>query len=568
MKTRTAPAAVWAAGSIALLGLAVGACSDPDPGAPGERSAEGAWFEERAVAAGLDFRHVFAHEQHFWMPEISCGGLGLLDYDGDGWLDVYCVQSGDPDATVAPIHSNRLFRNNTDGTFTDVTEAAGVGDKGYGHGCATGDYDGDGDVDLYVANLRANVLYRNEGDGTFSDVTAVAGVAGDRFSTACAFTDYDRDGDLDLFVVNNINWSPDRELECGTVQAPRDYCSPVNYKSPSRDTLYRNEGDGTFTDVSEAAGILAASGIGLGLICADLNGDGFTDYYVANDSVPNTLWINDGQGHFTEQALALGAAVNMQGVPEASMGTHLIDIEPDGDWDLFMTHLRTESNTFYRNRNGIFSDATSAAGLAAISIRFTGFGLGFSDFDLDGHEDLFIANGRVEVQHPFYLDDQPYAEPNQLLRGTSTGRFEEVEGGPTGTELIGTSRAAAFGDLDNDGDVDVLYQDWGSRPHLLVNRAPRRGAWLQLRLLDGHGSDALGAEVFVRAGGREQHRICLTSYSYASANDPRVHFGLGPVERADEVDVLWADGLRERYGPLAGNRSHVLRRGEAAAVDR
>ena len=529
--------------------------------------AERPWFEEVAADSGLDFVHVHAHTQRFWIPEISPSGVAFLDYDADGWLDVYCVQAGDVQPEVGrELERNRLYRNDGDGTFTDVTEQAGVADAGYGHGCASGDYDNDGDVDLYVTNLRGNVLYRNNGDATFTDVTSEAGVGETKWSTAASFLDYDRDGDYDLFVVNNLNWSSDIEIPCKSAYAEDDYCNPKNYHAPSQDTLFRNDGDGTFTDVTVETGIAAGTGIGLGIACADYDGDGDVDVYVANDSVPNLLWINDGRGHFRNDALLLGCAVNMSGVPEAGMGVQAVDVENDGDWDLFMTHVREESNTFYLNEGGMFEDRTPATGLSVASTVYTGFGVAFHDFDHDGALDLFVANGRVDLWRPRFSEERPFDEPNQLFRGLGGGEFDELEGGPTGRRLLGASRAAAFGDYDNDGDVDVLYSDLHEPIRLLRNEAPKRGEWIGLRLVNSHGSDALGAVVRIQTGARVQYRTCHTSYSYGAANDPRVHFGLGDATGASEVLVTWPGGERERFGALAAGAYHTLRQGGGEPV--
>jgi hypothetical protein len=554
-----AAAAAVGSSSVACGGGGGGAGFRAESPGASDQSSE-IWFEESATAAGLDFHHVAFHEQRFWMPEISPGGVALIDFDGDGRLDVYCVQSGDPAEGAADQEANRLFRNLGAGAFEEVPGAAGAADTGYGHGCGVGDYDGDGDADLYVTNLRANVLYRND-DGRFTDVTAESGTAVESWSTACSFVDYDADGDLDLFVVNNLNWSPDIELVCRSGQSERDYCSPANYNLPSADRLFRNDGDGRFTDVTESAGLSAGTGIGLGVALADYDGDGSVDFYVANDSVPNLLWINDGAGRFTNRALLLGCAVNGSGASEAGMGVQAVDVENDGDWDLYMTHVRDETNTFYRNRGGSFTDTTAATGLGGPSRRMTGFGMGFADFNHDGHIDLWVANGRVDLWRPFPVAERPYAEPNQLFRGLGDGRFEELaEGGVRGVRP-GTSRAAAFGDLDDDGDVDVVYLDWNGPLGFLRNVAPRRGGWIGLRLVDAVGSDVLGALVRVEAQTGTQYRQNHTSYSYCAASDPRVHVGLGGVPDADEVFVRWPDGTEESFGALKGGRYHELRKG-------
>lgn len=522
------------------------------------------WFEEVALASQLDFVHVQSHQKRFWMPEISPGGVAFLDYDGDGWLDVYCIQAGDPAEDAQDVEPNRLYRNLGDGRFEDVTESAGVGDRGYGHGCATGDYDNDGDVDLYVTNLRANVLYRNEGDGSFRDVTVESGTGVERWSTACAFTDYDADGFLDLFVVNNLNWSPEVEIECRSAQAERDYCSPKNYNLPTTDSLFHNDGHGSFSDVTTSSGIAAATGIGLGVAVADFDNDGRVDFYVANDSVPNLLWISDGQGGFENEALLAGCAVNGSGASEAGMGVQALDVENDGDWDLYMTHVRDETNTFYLNRNGSFRDATTAVGLSGPSRASTGFGMAFHDLDHDGRLDLFVANGRVDLWQPFFDDEHPYVEPNQVFRGLEGSRFEQIDAGIGG--LLGASRGAAFGDYDNDGDIDVVYMDLDAPVRLLRNIAPKVGHWIGFRLLNEHGSDALGAVARIDTSAGTQYRLCHTAYSYCAANDPRVHFGLGAAERADRIEIRWPDGRREAFADRPADAYHELHVGEGTPI--
>ncbi|MCB9914024.1 MAG: CRTAC1 family protein [Planctomycetes bacterium] len=562
---------IWVAAALAAQGLlGCGGGDAPAPTSPSSRAPGNApaapaaqsppTFVEAAAKWGVDFTHVYAHEQRFWFPELASGALALFDYDGDGDLDLYCVQAGDCKAGEVVTEGNVLYRNDG-GHFTDVTAEAGVGDTGYGHGVAVGDYDNDGDLDLYVANLYANVLYRNDGDGTFTDVTAQAGVGLDKWTVSCGFFDYDRDGDLDLFAVNNVNWSPIVEMKCETNYGVQDYCSPGNYNAPSVDTLYRNEGDGTFTDVTESSGISKGTGVGWGVAAADFNLDGWIDFYVTNDGMANLLWLNDQKGGFTDRALLLGCALNVNGTAEAGMGVQAVDVENDGDVDLFMTHMHNETNTFYLNKKGVFTDRTAATGLGVTSLLYTGFGMGFHDFDLDGELDLYIANGRVGLTPPHLSEQDPYAEPNQLYFGLGDGKFREDTRGPTAKKLLGTSRAAAFGDIDDDGDVDLVYMDWAAPVKLLENVGERRGGWIGFRVVGPHGSDALGATVEVVAGGRSQFRRCDPCYSFCSANDTRVHYGLGPAQSVEEVHVTWPTGERETFGPFEAGRYHTLRQG-------
>ncbi len=529
------------------------------------------WFRETARERGIDFVHVRARERRFWFPEIMGGGVALLDYDEDGWLDLYLVQSGDL-AEPGDDLADRLYHNAGAGRFADVSARSGIVEKGYGMGCISGDADGDGDVDLYVTNVGPNALYRNEGNGTFADVTEAAGVGEPNWGTSAVFADYDADGDLDLFVANYVRWSPEVEMVCRAPYDRRDYCSPKNYEAPTRDTLYRNEGDGTFSDVSAAAGLGAAFGNGLGVTTGDFEGDGRLDFYVANDLMPNQLWQNQGDGTFVDRALIAGCAVNIDGMAQAGMGVVSIDVEQDGDLDLFITHLRGETNTLYVNRAGAFSDGTARSGLGAASLPFTGFGTGIADFDHDGTLDVYVANGAVTRNRVPFDPDDPYAEPGLLQRGAPDAsggvRWEAVEpAGGVDPPSIGNARGAAFGDVDNDGDVDVVLCDNDARARLLENvRAD--GHWVELWVREASGAPAHDAAVRVEAGGRAFHRPVQTGGSYCASNDPRVHVGLGGHSAPVDVLVRWIDGAEERFGPLALDAIHQVRRGTGTAVER
>jgi hypothetical protein len=543
---------------------------------------DGVWFEEVADTIGLKFQHVAAVQRHYWFPEIMGGGVCLFDYDRDGDLDAYFVQSGDLDAVLQnrglPAGAvsdrdhnnpgNQLFRNRGDGTFEDVTAQTGIGDHGYGMGCTCGDFDGDGDVDLFVTNYGPNALYRNNGDGTFTNVTAETGVGDSGWGTSAAFLDYDGDGDLDLYVVNYVNWRPAQELRCSTAGGEQDYCSPNNYNAPAPDVLYRNEGHGKFTDVSEPAGLRRAFGNGLGVAWGDFNRDGRPDIFVANDGMPNQLWINNGDGTFYDEALILGCAVNRRGVAEAGMGVQAVDLDGRGDLGIFVSHLHDEANVFFTWTGGAFTDTTAEMGLAVPSIPFTGFGLGFADFDHDGLQDVYVVNGRVMRWGPALAAD-PYAEPNQLFRGVSTRRFEELKPrGGTAQELVANSRAAAFGDLDNDGDVDIVIVNNGDRAHVLRNMAGARGQWIMFRVLNRRGADALGATVRIESGGKVQTRGVQVAYSYCASHDPRVHFGLGAAGQVDTVSVRWPNGQQESFGSFTAGALYDLREGAGRIVAR
>ncbi len=538
-----------------LAAFASSACSHEPAGPP-------PWFREDALASGLDFVHTSGFEQRFHFPEIACGGVALFDYDEDGDLDVYFVQGGDLVAKDRPLPGNRLYENRGDGSFEDVTARAQVGDTSYGMGCAVGDYDNDGDQDLFVTNLAADVLYRNNGDGTFSDVTEEAGVGDRGWGTSAAFLDLDQDGWLDLFVVNYIHWSLDTDLECRSIEGTRTYCSPNNFKDPAPSTLFLNRGDGTFRDASEESGLRAAFGNGMGVAWGDFDRDGWNEAFVANDLMPNQLWVRAGDGQLADRALVWGCAFNGAGYAASGMGVQAFDLENDGDLDLFVTNLRRQSNTLYENHGTFFIDSTSRYGLAAPSLPYTGFGLGFADFDQDGDLDLYVANGQVTVGDPPQDPRDPYAQNNTLYEMESSGRFAEVlPRGGTAELLVHTSRGAAFGDLDGDRDVDVVVVNRDARPYFLRNVALKRGHSAMFDVRNRHGAPALGAIVRLKAGNKEQWRRVDPAYSYCSSNDPRVHFGLGSATRVEEVLVRWPEGGEDVYRDLAVDELHVLARG-------
>lgn len=518
------------------------------------------WFEEVAEGRGLKFVHQSGEAGQYALPEIMGGGAALFDMDGDGDLDAYLVQSGnllDPPAKRPP---NRLYRNRGDGTFDDVTDGSGAAGRGYGMGVTAGDYDNDGDVDLYVTNVGPNLLLQNDGRGGFKDVTARAGVGDPAWSTSAAFLDYDRDSDLDLFVANYIIWPPPILVPCFTPSGARDYCSPKSYNARSSDTLYRNNGNGTFTNISAQAGLHKAFGTGLGVVPGDFDGDGSIDVFVANDGMPNHLWLNQGGGRFQDDALVRGCAVDQDGRAKAGMGVHAVDLDDDGDLDLLVVNLENESDSFYRNEGKFFIDDTVLVGLRTASRSFTRFGMALLDFDNDGRLDLYEANGRVG-RGSTQAAGNPYAEPNLLLRGVPGGRFQEIRPrGGTAELLLATSRAAAFGDVDNDGGIDIVVVNRDAPAYLLRNTVPSRGHWISFRLLDEHGRDALGARLTLSLGQRTITREIQTAYSYLASNDPRVHVGLGSSTRVTDVRVRWPDGKTESYGDLVGDRVVTLSR--------
>ena len=522
-------------------------------------------FTDVAATSGLDFVHDNGMAGETWLVEIMGAGAGLLDFDGDGRLDVWLVQGGPlvgrAGAEAAPLPCDRLFRNVTkDGglAFIDVTASSGICASGYGMGIATGDIDNDGDLDVFLANFGPNQLLENLGDGRFQDITPPAAFAGNRWSASASFADFDGDGLSDLYVANYVEFSLADHEPCRGDAGQPSYCSPEVYP-PARDRLFRNLGDGRFRDVGNASGI-DQSGAALGVVTEDFDGDGDLDIYVANDMTDNLLWINDGRGHFENTALLAGVAVNGDGNVEASMGVDAEDFDADCDVDLFMTHLAVQTNTLYVNDgNGWFTDRSNATGIAPASMPFTGFGGGWFDADNDGDFDVFSANGAVTAipgQSPGPLD-LPLRQVNQLWLNDGGGRYAEAPGGAA-MRLEEVSRGAAFGDLDNDGDLDIVVTNNRGAPRLYRNNTAG-AAWIGIELDAGHRQPVVGSLVWLDGAPCRRERVA-TDGSYASANDARVLFGLGSSAGPRHVNVRWPDGTHERYGPLETKRYHTLTR--------
>ena len=588
--------------TVSLLAGCASPHADPPPHVEDASSPEGPLFVDRAGEVGLDFVHFNGMSGERYFVEMTGAGGALFDYDNDGDLDAYLVQGamlGDgktySDALVPPQGPlpprDRLFRNDLVETgrlrFTDVTEAAGLDAPGYGMGVAAGDYDNDGYADLYVTNWGANQLWRNNGDGTFAEVTQESGVADTRWSVSASFIDVDRDGWLDLYVVNYVNFSLAAHKTCSSRGGRPDYCGPLSY-DPEPDRLFRNRGvPGSrpgqvpvFEDVSGRAGILTAYRSGLGVVAADFDDDGWADLYVANDGMANFLWHNQGEGRFRDRAVLAGAAVNFQGMAEASMGVDAGDLDNDRDEDLFMTHLTQESNTLYLNEgNALFQDVTAVSRLAAPSLPFTGFGTAFLDVDNDGWLDVIAVNGAVKARDALARAGDPYPlhEPNQLFRnqgvpGSGPGQapvFAEVsaEAGAV-FALSEVSRGIAVGDVDNDGDADVLMVNNNGPVRLLINQVGQDRPWLGLRLVGADGRrDMLGARVaVVRTGAETLWRRARSDGSYASARDPRVLVGLGDHPDVERVEVWWPGGHREAWDAVPTGQYTTLVEGTGRPV--
>ncbi len=530
-----------------LTAAALVACGPQDDGASRGADAEArAVFTDIASEVGLTVPHEPAVDSTYYMPESLGSGGGFLDYDNDGDLDIYLVNGAWREAGARRVE-NRLFRQGPDGAFTDVTESSGLGDTGYGMGVAVGDIDNDGDVDVYVTNVEADALYRNESDGSFTNITSTAGIDNRSWGASAAFFDFDLDGFLDLYVTNYVRLDPSGA--CMDEAGRSEYCGPMAYPGVA-DVLYHNMGDGTFEDVSLAAGIAAGVSRGLGVVSADFDGNGLPDIYVANDSEPNHLWLNQGGGVFRDEAQRLGASVNELGRPEAGMGIALGDADGDGALDMYLTHLARESNTLYRNIGPAgFLDATARAGLHGPSLPYTGFGTAFLDYDHDGDIDLAVANGRVNRGSMLARRDgrpswwDPYSEPNSFYANQGDGTFRDVTDDLLAvSESIEVSRGLAVGDVDDDGDLDILIVNAGGNPRLLRNDSSD-GHWVLIRVVDPElQRDAIGADLTLWAGGIARRAIVGPAYSYLSTNDPRVHFGLGEETAIDSLRILWPGG--------------------------
>ena len=485
--------------------------------------------------------------------ETMTGGVALFDYNNDGWLDIFLTNGAAIPSLEKndPSYYNRLFRNNGDGTFTDVTEKAGLQGVGYSMGVAAGDYDNDGFVDLYVTGVNRNQLFHNNGDGTFTDVTEKAGVGGivpqlgKAWSVAAGWFDYNNDGRLDLFVVNYLNYNLKTATHCVQQGLPA-YCSPVDFLGMPN-ILYRNNGDGTFTDVSEQAHISQYVGKGMGLAFADYDNDGWTDIFVSNDTFENYLLHNNGDGTFTNVATLGGVAYNAYGNAIAGMGADFRDIDNDGRADIFETAMFREGFPLYRNLGqGQFQDVSSTAGLSVLTSRSTAWGVGIFDFDNDGNKDLFTANSDI-LDNAMELAHRPFALPNQVFRNKGNLTFEDASSkAGTSFSVPAPHRGAAFGDLNNDGKIDVVVTVLNGPPEIWMNRSSNRNHWIILKLIGVKSNrDGLGTKVKVTTSLGIQYNHATTAVSYNSSSDKRVHFGLGPADVVDAIELTWPSGIKQ-----------------------
>ena len=521
-----------------------------------------AWFTDVAAEAGLTAPVIYgpADSSPYILDSIGCGAA-FLDYDNDGWLDIFLLSGTRRDGAPANA-TNRLYHNNRDGTFTDVTEKAGLTRTGWACGVTVADYNNDGFDDLFIAYWGHNVLYRNNGNGTFTDVTRAAGLWDDqvRWSTGCTFIDYDRDGHLDLFVSRYLQFDPQKipaagqSPDCNFKGVPVN-CGPRGLP-PETPSLYRNNGDGTFTDVSVKAGIAAATGsYGLTAVAGDFDDDGWPDIYVACDSTPSFLFLNNRDGTFRESGLEMGVALNEDGQDQAGMGLGVGDFNLDGQLDILKTHFTEDTPALYVNQKKAgFVDVTIRSGLG-VETRYVSWGAGIVDLDNDGQPDLFWVTGNVYPELEKKLPQYPYRTPPVLFRNLGNARFEELftEAGP-GVAAPHSSRGCAFGDFDNDGDLDILVVNLNEPPSLLRNDIKGDNRWIKVKLVGAKSNrSAIGARVTVKYGERVQAQEVLAQSSFLSVNDPRLHFGLGAVRTVD-IEVRWPDGRRQAFAKLASNQ--------------
>ncbi len=524
-------------------------------------------FVDATESAGVMFEHTDGRSGKRLFNEFLGSGGGFFDYDGDGDLDIYLVngamQTGN---SQDKMPHNGLYRNNGDGTFKDVTKDAGVGSPAYGTGATVGDYDNDGDLDLYVTNFGEDQLFRNNDDGTFTDVTKQAQVGNPNWGTSCAFADVDNDGDLDLYVANYAAYTPKDDKRCDE-RGVHVYCGPHAYP-PVHDTFYKNNGDGTFTDVSS---LYRPSDLipmhGLGVTFGDYDTDGDVDLYVANDQDPNFLFQNEGKGKFLEVALISGVCYNDMGKEEAGMGTDFGDYNNDGQLDLTVSNYQTETNTLYHNHDtDFFIDNTIASGIAEVTHGYLGWGIKFFDYDNDGYQDIFVANGHLMDNISVLEKHVTYPQRNLLFRNLGDGTFANVMSQKDGLALKKVSRGAAIGDYDNDGDLDILVTNCNQRPDLLQNAVGNKNNWIQIQVVGKKSNrSGIGARIKVVTGTHVQYREVQSGGSYLSFHDLRTHFGVGKAEQIDLLEIRWTTGKIDSGVNLPTNQRYLAVEGSKIA---
>ena len=503
---------------------------------------------------GLDFYYVSGSTEDRRLPEIMGGGVALFDSDQDGDLDAYFIQSGLVN-TRSPSSANALFINNGSGEFKVQDSGDASLDLGYSMGVAVGDVNQDALPDLFVTQLGKNKLLVNDGSNQYRDATDEAGFRLGDWSTATAFADFDLDGDLDLWVVNYIEWSTSMKPECyQTMLGSRDYCSPLHFEAPAQDRVFQNVGNGRFVDVTSESGVLGTKGNGLGIVTADFNGDHLLDVFVANDTSPNHLWLNQGNFKFEDHAAVWNCAVDQHGDARAGMGIVTTDLDDDSDQDVVVVHITTQSDYVFSNEGDYFRDVAPQVGMSIHTQRYTRFGLVVDDLNNDGWLDIFEANGAVSRLSKPHNGDQ-FAEPNSLYAGSAEGKFDLIDYGGG----IFTSRAAAVGDLNNDGTLEIVVVDRDASAKLLVNRSRGIGQWLMLDVRDKYGRPALGASVSLDVGDRTLTRVVQRASSYLASRDPRLHFGLGDSDGVSNIHVRWLSGVEKRIDWLDAGQIATIR---------
>jgi len=523
-------------------------------------------FENIAAAAGVTFTHINGASADKYLVETMGSGALFFDYDNDGWIDLFLVDGGSiADNAVSARARHRLFRNAGKGVFKDATESSGIRHQEYGMGACAGDVDNDGRIDLYITNYGPNVLYRNGGNGVFTDVTRAAGVGLAGWSTSCAFLDIDGDGDLDLFVTNYLDAPKTNNRFCGDPQRRiRVYCHPLVYPAVAN-VLYRNDGKGAFTDVSAETGLNKYLGNGLGVAVGDYDDDGRPDVFVANDSVPNFLFHNEGGGRFSEIGLLAGVAVARDGKPRAGMGTEFADYNGDGRLDLVVTNHEFETTSLFRNDGGSsFVDTTLDAGISSATLPFVGFGVGFFDFDNDADLDLSIVNGHVIDNTALFRAGSTHAQRKLLFLNTNGRRFAEIsQQSGSGFAKDGVGRTLIGGDIDNDGDIDLVVTNNGGAAEILRNTGGNARNAIEIRVVGTRSNrDGLGARLTITAGDRTQVREIKSGSSYLGQNDLRAHVGLGEATRVDRIDVRWPAGQTESIRDVAANQIVTVTEGK------
>ncbi|MBV9622688.1 MAG: CRTAC1 family protein [Acidobacteria bacterium] len=532
--------------------------------------AQGPWFFENAEPSGLQsFRHTCGSQAKEYLLETLGSGVALFDYNNDGLVDIFLVNGSSFEILSnprLPRTSSRLFRNNGDGTFTDVTKESGLINEGWGVGVTVGDYDNDGHRDVFITNFGGNTLFHNNGNGTFTDVTKEAGVEGGNWSTGCAWGDYDRDGRLDLYVSRYVDFDKARIPKPGantycSYRGMHVACGPRGLPGLA-DLLYHNEGNGKFREVSGEIGVRdTVKAYGLGVVWLDFDNDGWPDIFVANDSMPNFLWRNNGNGTFEEVAIEVGCALSADGRGQSNMGIAVGDYDNDGWLDLYVTHFSEDYNTLYHNHYGQFEDVTYQAGLGTVSYKQLAWGTGFIDVDNDGWKDIFVANGHIYPQAD--QAGNSYLQENQLLRNLRNGRFSPIPPERTGFTRARSSRGAAFADLRGAGRIDIVVNNIDDKPFLYqLSQAPPSN-WARFKLIGTKcNRDAIGARVWVTAGGLQQMDEIRSADSFVSASDVRLHFGLAQAAVIEKLKIRWPDGTVQEQSRLPANREHVIRQGQ------